>query len=254
MNMNETETKLEEKIENFQKIYDNSDSIVFFGGAGVSTESGIPDFRSQDGLYSQQWKYPPETIISRSFFDANPVEFYRFYREKLIIKNIEPNTAHFQLAKMEEKGKLKAIVTQNIDGLHQKAGSRNVFELHGSTLRNFCMDCGAEYGIDFIAESENSPDKLPRCAKCGGLVKPDVVLYEESLDQNVINGAVNAIKNADTLIIGGTSLVVYPAAGLIDYFRGKNIVLINKSATAGDARANLVIHESIGKVLGMLKI
>lgn len=254
MNMNEIESKLEEKIENFQKIYDNSDSIVFFGGAGVSTESGIPDFRSQDGLYSQQWKYPPETIISRSFFDANPVEFYRFYREKLIIKNIEPNTAHFQLAKMEEKGKLKAVVTQNIDGLHQKAGSRNVFELHGSTLRNFCMDCGAEYGIDFIAESENSPDKLPRCAKCGGLVKPDVVLYEESLDQNVINGAVNAIKNADTLIIGGTSLVVYPAAGLIDYFRGKNIVLINKSATAGDARANLVIHESIGKVLGMLKI
>lgn len=254
MNMNETETKLEEKIENFQKIYDNSDSIVFFGGAGVSTESGIPDFRSQDGLYSQQWKYPPETIISRSFFDANPVEFYRFYREKLIIKNIEPNTAHFQLAKMEEKGKLKAVVTQNIDGLHQKAGSKNVFELHGSTLRNFCMDCGAEYGIDFIAESEHSPDKLPRCAKCGGLVKPDVVLYEESLDQNVINGAVNAIKNADTLIIGGTSLVVYPAAGLIDYFRGKNIVLINKSATAGDARANLVIHESIGKVLGMLKI
>lgn len=254
MNMNETETRLEEKIENFQKIYDNSDSIVFFGGAGVSTESGIPDFRSQDGLYSQQWKYPPETIISRSFFDANPVEFYRFYREKLIIKNIEPNTAHFQLAKMEEKGKLKAVVTQNIDGLHQKAGSRNVFELHGSTLRNFCMDCGAGYGIDFIAESENSPDKLPRCAKCGGLVKPDVVLYEESLDQNVINGAVNAIKNADTLIIGGTSLVVYPAAGLIDYFRGKNIVLINKSATAGDARANLVIHESIGKVLGMLNI
>lgn len=254
MNMNETETKLEEKIENFQKIYDNADSIVFFGGAGVSTESGIPDFRSQDGLYSQQWKYPPETIISRSFFDANPVEFYRFYREKLIIKNIEPNTAHFQLAKMEEKGKLKAVVTQNIDGLHQKAGSKNVFELHGSTLRNFCMDCGAEYGTDFIAESENSPDKLPRCEKCGGLVKPDVVLYEESLDQNVINGAVNAIKNADTLIIGGTSLVVYPAAGLIDYFRGKNIVLINKSATAGDARANLVIHESIGKVLGMLKI
>lgn len=254
MNMNETETKLEEKIENFQKIYDNADSIVFFGGAGVSTESGIPDFRSQDGLYNHQWKYPPETIISRSFFDANPVEFYRFYREKLIIKNIEPNTAHFQLAKMEEKGKLKAVVTQNIDGLHQKAGSRNVFELHGSTLRNFCMDCGAEYGIDFIAESKNSPDKLPRCEKCGGLVKPDVVLYEESLDQNVINGAVNAIKNADTLIIGGTSLVVYPAAGLIDYFRGKNIVLINKSATAGDARANLVIHESIGKVLGMLKI
>lgn len=244
----------EEKIEAFQKIYDEAKNIVFFGGAGVSTESGIPDFRSQDGLYGQEWKYPPETIISRSFFDANPVEFYRFYRKKLIIKNVEPNTAHLQLAKMEQRGKLKAVVTQNIDGLHQKAGSKNVFELHGSTLRNFCMNCGAKYDIDFIAESENSPDKLPHCTKCNGLVKPDVVLYEEGLDQNVINGAINAIRNADTLIIGGTSLVVYPAAGLIDYFNGDKIILINKSETSNDYKANLVIHESIGKVLGALKI
>lgn len=244
----------DEKIAEFQKIYDNAKNIVFFGGAGVSTESGIPDFRSQDGLYSQKWKYPPETIISRSFFDANPVEFYRFYRKKLIIKNVEPNIAHFQLAKMEQKGKLKAIVTQNIDGLHQKAGSKNVFELHGSTLRNFCMKCGAKYDINFIAESENSPDKLPHCTKCNGLVKPDVVLYEEGLDQNVINGAINAIRNADTLIIGGTSLVVYPAAGLIDYFNGGKIILINKSKTSSDYKANLVIHESIGKVLGALKV
>ncbi len=244
----------DEKIAEFQKIYDNAKNIVFFGGAGVSTESGIPDFRSQDGLYSQEWKYPPETIISRSFFDANPVEFYRFYRKKLIIKNVEPNIAHFQLAKMEQKGKLKAIVTQNIDGLHQKAGSKNVFELHGSTLRNFCMKCGAKYDIDFIAESENAPDKLPHCTKCNGPVKPDVVLYEEGLDQNVINGAINAIRNADTLIIGGTSLVVYPAAGLIDYFTGENMILINKSETSSDYKANLVIHESIGKVLGALKV
>lgn len=244
----------DEKIAEFQKIYDNAKNIVFFGGAGVSTESGIPDFRSQDGLYSQEWKYPPETIISRSFFDANPVEFYRFYRKKLIIKNVEPNIAHFQLAKMEQKGKLKAIVTQNIDGLHQKAGSKNVFELHGSTLRNFCMKCGAKYDIDFIAENENAPDKLPHCTKCNGLVKPDVVLYEEGLDQNVINGAINAIRNADTLIIGGTSLVVYPAAGLIDYFTGENMILINKSETSSDYKANLVIHESIGKVLGALKV
>ena len=248
--MNETE----EKIEAFQRIYDDSENIVFFGGAGVSTESGIPDFRSQDGLYRQEWKYPPETIISRSFFNANPVEFYRFYRKKLIIKNVEPNITHFQLAKMEEKGKLKAVVTQNIDGLHQKAGSTNVFELHGSILRNFCMKCGEKYSVDFIENSENSPDKLPRCTKCNGLVKPDVVLYEEGLDQNVIDGAINAIRRADTLIIGGTSLVVYPAAGLIDYFTGTNIVLINKSETSGDRKANLVIHESLGKIFGALKV
>lgn len=244
----------DEKIAELQKIYDESENIVFFGGAGVSTESGIPDFRSQDGLYSQEWKYPPERIISRSFFDANPVEFYRFYRKKLIVKNVEPNTAHIQLAKMEQKGKLKAVITQNIDGLHQKAGSKNVFELHGSTLRNFCMNCGAKYDVDFISESENFPDKLPHCAKCNGLVKPDVVLYEESLDQNIINGAINAIRNADTIIVGGTSLVVYPAAGLIDYFSGKNMILINKSETSSDYKANLVIHESIGKVLGSLEI
>lgn len=244
---------LDEKIAELQTIYDNSQNIVFFGGAGVSTESGIPDFRSQDGLYSQEWKYPPETIISRSFFNANPTEFYRFYRKKLIVKNVQPNIAHIQLAKMEQTGKLKAIVTQNIDGLHQKAGSKNVFELHGSTLRNFCMDCGASYSAEFIEQSENFPDKLPHCKKCGGLVKPDVVLYEEGLDQNIINGAINAIQNADTLIIGGTSLVVYPAASLIDYFSGKNIVLINKSQTASDYKANLVIHESIGKVLGAIK-
>lgn len=245
---------MSEEIAKLQKIIDESDNIVFFGGAGISTESGIPDFRSQDGLYNQEWKYPPETIISHSFFVANPQEFYRFYRKKLILKDVKPNIAHLQLAKLEKCGKLKAVITQNIDGLHQMAGSKKVYELHGSTLRNYCSKCGKFYGIDFIAESENSPEKLPLCTECGGLVKPDVVLYEEGLDQNIINGAVDAIMNADTLIIGGTSLVVYPAAGLIDYFRGKNIVLINKSGTASDYKANLVIHDSIGKVLGALSI
>lgn len=243
-----------EQIEQLQKIYDNSKNIVFFGGAGVSTESGIPDFRSQDGLYAQQWKYPPETIISRSFFDHDPVEFYRFYRQKLIIKNAEPNAAHLALAKMEQKGKLSAIVTQNIDGLHQKAGSKNIFELHGSTLRNYCMNCKKPYDVQFIADSENSPDKLPLCTECGGLVKPDVVLYEEGLDDNIMNGAIQAISSADTLIIGGTSLVVYPAAGLIRFFRGDNLVLINKSETPTDQYAQLVIHDSIGKVLSNLNI
>lgn len=245
---------MSEEIAKLQKIIDESDNIVFFGGAGISTESGIPDFRSQDGLYNQEWKYPPETIISHSFFVANSQEFYRFYRKKLILKDVKPNIAHLQLAKLEKCGKLKAVITQNIDGLHQMAGSKKVYELHGSTLRNYCSKCGKFYGIDFIAESENSPEKLPLCTECGGLVKPDVVLYEEGLDQNIINGAVDAIMNADTLIIGGTSLVVYPAAGLIDYFRGKNIVLINKSETASDYKANLVIHDSIGKVLGALSI
>ena len=245
---------MSEEIAKLQKIIDESDNIVFFGGAGISTESGIPDFRSQDGLYNQEWKYPPETIISHSFFVANPQEFYRFYRKKLILKDVKPNIAHLQLAKLEKCGKLKAVITQNIDGLHQMAGSKKVYELHGSTLRNYCSKCGKFYGIDFIAESENSPEKLPLCTECGGLVKPDVVLYEEGLDQNIINGAVDAIMKADTLIIGGTSLVVYPAAGLIDYFRGKNIVLINKSETASDYKANLVIHDSIGKVLGALSI
>ena len=245
---------MDSKIEELQKIIDDSKKIVFFGGAGVSTESGIPDFRSQDGLYSQKWKYPPETIISRSFFDADPKEFYRFYREKLIIKGVQPNAAHYKLAELEKAGKLLAVVTQNIDGLHQAAGSQKIYELHGSTLRNFCMKCGAPYDIDFIANSASSPDTLPRCTKCGSLVKPDVVLYEEGLDDNVINGAVQAIAAADTLIIGGTSLVVYPAAGLINYFNGNKIVLINKSETAADSKADLVIHDSIGKVFGAIKV
>lgn len=242
------------EIQTLQKFIDESQNIVFFGGAGVSTESGIPDFRSQDGLYSQKWEFPPEVIISRSFFDANPVEFYRFYREKLIIKGAKPNAAHLKLAELEALGKLKAIVTQNIDGLHQMAGSKNVFELHGSTLRNFCMKCGEFYDIDFIAQSESAADKLPRCKKCGGLVKPDVVLYEEGLDEGTLKGAIKAIAAADTLIIGGTSLVVYPASGLIDYFHGKHLVLINKSATQADSRANLIIHASIGEVLSQIEV
>ena len=244
---------MNDKISKLQEIIDESQRIVFFGGAGVSTESGIPDFRSQDGLYRQEWKYPPETIISRSFFDCNPKEFYRFYRKKLIIKDVKPNITHYKLAELEAAGKLSAVVTQNIDGLHQLAGSKTVYELHGSTLRNFCMKCKKSYGIDFIAASENSQDTLPRC-ECGGLVKPDVVLYEESLDDDVINGAVDAIANADTLIIGGTSLIVYPAAGLIRYFKGKNLVLINKTATTADANADLVIHDSLGKVFSELKV
>ena len=244
---------MDEQIEKLQKMIDESNRIVFFGGAGVSTESGIPDFRSQDGLYQQEWKYPPETIISRSFFDTKPQEFYRFYRKKLIIKDVQPNITHYKLAELEAAGKLSAVVTQNIDGLHQMAGSKVVWELHGSTLRNFCMKCGKSYDIDFIAASENSPDKLPRC-ECGGLVKPDVVLYEEGLDDKVINGAVDAIASADMLIIGGTSLVVYPAAGLIRYFRGKHLVLINKSETQADANADLVIHDSLGKVFGELRV
>ena len=244
---------MDEKIQKLQEMIDESKNIVFFGGAGVSTESGIPDFRSQDGLYQQEWKYPPETIISRSFFDANPKEFYRFYRKKLIVKGVQPNVTHKKLAELEAAGKLTAVVTQNIDGLHQLAGSKVVWELHGSTLRNYCMKCGKSYDIDFIAASENSPDKLPRC-ECGGLVKPDVVLYEEGLDDKVISGAVDAIANADMLIIGGTSLVVYPAAGLIRYFRGKHLVLINKSETQADASADLVIHDSLGKVFGELKV
>ena len=249
-----TETSLDEKIARLQKIIDESSRIVFFGGAGVSTESGIPDFRSQDGLYSQKWKMPPEYMVSRTCFDKQPKDFFEFYREKLIIKDVKPNTTHLKLAELEKAGKLSAIVTQNIDGLHQAAGSKCVYELHGSTLRNFCMNCGEPYGIDFIAQSENSPDKIPHCTKCNGIVKPDVVLYEEGLDENVINGAVEAISTADTLIIGGTSLVVYPAAGFIRYFQGKNIVMINKSSTQADSRCDLVIHDSLGKVFGQIKV
>jgi len=243
-----------EKIQQLQKIINESGSIVFFGGAGVSTESGIPDFRSQDGLYRQHWKYPPETIISRSFFDANTKEFYRFYREKLIIKGAEPNITHKKLAELEAAGKLTAVVTQNIDGLHQKAGSKKVYELHGSTLRNYCMSCHKFFDDKFISDSAESPDTLPHCTECGGLVKPDVVLYEEGLDDKIINGAVDAIASCDTLIIGGTSLVVYPAAGLIRYFRGKHLVLINKSETQADNMADLVIHDSLGKVFEQITL
>lgn len=237
-----------------QQVIDKSKKIVFFGGAGVSTESGIPDFRSVDGLYNQQWKYPPEEIISRTFFYQNTPEFYRFYRAKLLSQGIKPNAAHYKLAELEAAGKLLAVVTQNIDGLHQMAGSKNVFELHGSTLRNYCLDCHAFYDEKIIIESENAADKLPHCPKCGGLIKPDVVLYEEGLDQRVIEGAVKAIKAADTLIIGGTSLTVYPAAGLIDYFHGENLILLNKSRTPQDSMASLVIHEPIGQVLNQIKV
>ena len=238
-----------------QQLINKSKKIAFFGGAGVSTESGIPDFRSIDGLYQQKWKYPPEQIISHSFFEYDPVEFYRFYREKLVpSKEINPNAAHYKLAELEEKGKLLGVITQNIDGLHQKAGSKKVFELHGSTLRNYCTKCGKFYDEQFILQSENAPDKLPHCTKCGGIVKPDVVLYEEGLDDAIVNGAIDAISKADTLIIGGTSLVVDPAAGLINYFKGENLVLINKSQTSCDHKATLVIHQPIGQVLGQIKV
>ncbi|MBQ9494822.1 MAG: NAD-dependent protein deacylase [Treponema sp.] len=241
-------------VAELQRLINESANIVFFGGAGVSTESGIPDFRSVDGLYQQKWNYPQEQIISRSFFNANPKEFYRFYREKLIVKGAKPNAAHFKLAALEKAGKLNAIVTQNIDGLHQAAGSKNVFELHGSTLRNYCMNCHMTYDINFIAASEISDDGVPHCTKCGGIVKPDVVLYEEGLDQSCIDGAVKAIGNADMLIIGGTSLVVYPAAGLINYYRGDKLVVINKSTTSGDDAARLVIRDAIGKVFDAITV
>lgn len=233
----------QEKVRQLQEILDTHHKIVFFGGAGVSTESGIPDFRSQDGLYHMQYAYPPETIISHSFFVRNTEEFYRFYKDKMLILDVEPNAAHKKIAELEAAGKITAVVTQNIDGLHQKAGSRNVFELHGSIHRNYCTSCGKFYDGAYIKETEG----IPRCS-CGGLIKPDVVLYEEGLDDKVIRGAVKAIREADCLIIGGTSLVVYPAAGLIDYFRGDKLVLINKSATSRDRDADLVISEPIGEV------
>ena len=218
-----------------QEIIDSSDNIVFFGGAGVSTESGIPDFRSVDGLYNMKYDYPPETILSHTFFMNNTEEFYKFYRDKLFV--------------LEEKGKLKAVITQNIDGLHQMAGSKNVLELHGSTLRNYCMDCGKSYDIDYIENSKG----VPKC-ECGGIIKPDVVLYEEMLNDDTITKSVQYISNADVLIIGGTSLNVYPAAGFINYFRGSKLVIINKAATSADKNADLVISEPIGEVLGSLKI
>lgn len=220
-----------------------SDNIVFFGGAGVSTESGIPDFRSVDGLYNQTYAYPPETILSHSFFMAKPDEFYRFYHDKMIIDGVQPNSAHLRLAELEREGKLKAVITQNIDGLHQLAGSRKVLELHGSTQRNTCMRCGKKYGIEVVAQAEG----VPTCS-CGGTIRPDVVLYEEGLDTDVMSEAVQFISKADILIVGGTSLVVYPAAGLVNYYKGDKLVLINKGATAYDRRANLLIAEKIGEV------
>lgn len=236
------------EIEKLTQILKESNNIVFFGGAGVSTESNIPDFRSASGLWNEKLKInlTPEQLVSHTMFIRYPEEFFEFYRDKLIYPEAKPNAAHIALAKLEEMGKLKAIVTQNIDGLHQAAGSKNVFELHGSVLRNYCMKCNEFYDEKFILDSKG----IPTCPKCGGKVKPDVVLYEEGLDDNIIRGAVRAISQADTLIIGGTSLVVYPAAGLIDYFRGKNLILINKSSTSADNKADLVIHDAIGKVLG----
>lgn len=230
-------------VEKLRQWIEGSNNIVFFGGAGVSTESGIPDFRSVDGLYNQKYKYPPETIISHSFFKQNPEEFYRFYRDKLIIQGAKPNQAHLRLAQLEQEGKLKAVITQNIDGLHQLAGSKNVLELHGSTLRNYCEKCGKKYGVEAVSKSSG----VPKCA-CGGTIRPDVVLYEEGLDSTIIQKSVQAIAQADVLIVGGTSLVVYPAAGLINYYSGDKLVLINKSPTSYDSKANLLICDKIGEV------
>lgn len=239
--------------ERLRDIIANSDNIVFFGGAGVSTESNIPDFRSESGLYNAQQKYgrSPEEMLSHSFFMRHTDTFFDYYKNNLIYRSAEPNKAHRALAKLEEQGKLKAVITQNIDGLHQKAGSRNVYELHGSVLRNYCMDCGEFYDLDYIMDEANCDGGIPKCKKCGGTVKPDVVLYEEALDDDCMMGAIRAIQQADTLIIGGTSLVVYPAAGLIRYFGGNKLVLINKQATPYDSQADLVINDSIGKVMDL---
>ena len=239
-----------DKILELQKIIDDHDNIVFFGGAGVSTESGIPDFRSVDGLYNQKYDYPPETMLSHSFFVSHTEEFFRFYKDKVLALDAKPNAAHYKLAEMEAAGKLKAVVTQNIDGLHQAAGSKTVFELHGSVHRNYCTRCGKFFDARYVADSDNAP----HCDECGGLVKPDVVLYEEGLDSRTISGAVNAIRNADVIIVGGTSLVVYPAAGLLDYFGGDKVVLINKGSTDRDRMADLVIKEPIGEVLSKISV
>ena len=238
---------MKEEVKKLKELVDAADNIVFFGGAGVSTESGIPDFRSTDGLYHQQWKYPPEVILSHTFYEANPAEFFRFYHAKMLCPDAQPNAAHLKLAQWEQEGKLKAIVTQNIDGLHQKAGSKAVYELHGSVHRNYCEKCGKFHGFDFMLNASG----VPKC-DCGGTVKPDVVLYEEGLDQATIEGAVRSIAAADVLIIGGTSLNVYPAAGLINYYRGHKLVLINKSAVARDLAADLVIRDPIGEVFSQL--
>ena len=236
-------------LEKFQSLIDNAHSIVFFGGAGVSTESGIPDFRSQDGLYNQKYKYPPEEIISHTFFIHRTEEFYEFYKDRMLFLDAEPNITHKTLAKLEKAGKLSAVVTQNIDGLHQRAGSKNVFELHGSVLRNYCTKCRKFYDVNFIKNSKG----VPLCS-CGGVIKPDVVLYEEGLDMRIVDGAIQAIEDADLLIIAGTSLVVQPAAGLINYYHGKDIVLINKTPTLADYRATIAFHEPMGEVFSRLKI
>ena len=236
-----------DNIEKLADIVNNSQRIVFFGGAGVSTESGIPDFRSVDGLYNQQWKYPPETILSHTFFMEKTEEFYRFYRAKMLCLDAKPNAAHLKLAQLEAEGKLTGVVTQNIDGLHQAAGSKKVYELHGSVLRNYCTKCGKFYDVDYIANSEG----IPKC-ECGGIIKPDVVLYEEALNDDTVSGAVHAIANADTLIIGGTSLNVYPAAGLIRYFNGNNLVIINMAPTQMDNSADPLICDRIGEVFSRI--
>ena len=238
---------MSEAVEKLKQIVAGSDNIVFFGGAGVSTESGIPDFRSVDGLYNQQYKYPPETILSHSFFARYPEEYYRFHRAKLVVEGVKPNRAHLKLAELEQRGKLRAVVTQNIDGLHQAAGSKNVLELHGSILRAYCSRCGRPHPADVINHGEG----VPKCS-CGGVIRPDIVLYEEALDENVLSSAIHYIRQADVLIVGGTSLAVYPAAGLINYYRGDKLVLVNRSATPYDSAANLIIHEKIGDVFSQL--
>ncbi|MBR6354077.1 MAG: NAD-dependent protein deacylase [Oscillospiraceae bacterium] len=236
---------MDENIAKLKQWVAESDNIVFFGGAGVSTESGIPDFRSVDGLYNQKWKYPPETILSHSFFERDPAEYYRFHREKLVIDGVKPNRAHTRLAELEQEGKLRAVITQNIDGLHQAAGSKNVLELHGSILRAYCSRCRKPYDADVI----NHGQGIPRCS-CGGVIRPDIVLYEEPLDDDVIMRAVHYIRNADVLIVGGTSLRVYPAAGLINYYRGNKLVLITRTSTPADA--DLVVHGKIGEVFDQI--
>lgn len=238
---------MESNIEKLKEYINESNNIVFFGGAGVSTESGIPDFRSKDGLYNQKYDYPPEEILSHSFFIEKPKEFYKFYKDKMNSLKYEPNITHKQLVELEKIGKLKAIVTQNIDGLHQKAGSKNVLELHGSVLRNYCMKCNKFYPAEFIFDSKG----IPKC-NCGGIIKPDVVLYEESLDNTILHNSIQYIQNADLLIVAGTSLTVQPASGLINYFSGKHIVLINKNKTQYDNKADLIINESLGKVFKVI--
>jgi NAD-dependent deacetylase len=240
---------MSDDIQKLQSMVDECNSIVFFGGAGVSTESGIPDFRSVDGLYNQKYDYPPETILSHTFYKHHTEEFFKFYRDKMICTTAKPNKAHLKLAEMEQAGKLIGVVTQNIDGLHQMAGSKKVYELHGSVLRNYCERCGKSYSVDTIIDSTG----VPKCS-CGGNIKPDVVLYEEGLNDDIVRGAIHAISTADMLIIGGTSLTVYPASSFIDYFRGKHLVLINRDKTSADRIANLVIHDKIGEVLTQISV